>query len=30
VSTKMAKTIVLEASVRTLHPLYKKYLTRTK
>ena len=30
VSTKMAKTIVLEAAVRTLHPLYKKYLTRTK
>ena len=30
VSTKMAKTIVLEATVRTLHPLYKKYLTRTK
>ena len=30
VSTKMAKTIVLEATVRTLHPLYKKYLTLTK
>ena len=30
VSTKMAKTIVLEAAVRTLHPLYKKYITRTK
>jgi small subunit ribosomal protein S17 len=30
VSTKMAKTIVLEIQVRTLHPLYKKYLTRTK
>jgi small subunit ribosomal protein S17 len=30
VSTKMAKTIVLEVQVRTLHPLYKKYLTRTK
>ena len=30
VSTKMKKTIVLEASVRTLHPLYKKYITRTK
>jgi len=30
VSTKMAKTIVLEVAVRTLHPLYKKYLTRTK
>jgi small subunit ribosomal protein S17 len=30
VSAKMAKTIVLEFQVRTLHPLYKKYLTRTK
>ncbi len=30
VSTKMTKTIVLEIQVRTLHPLYKKYLTRTK
>jgi small subunit ribosomal protein S17 len=30
VSTKMAKTIVLEVEVRTLHPLYKKYITRTK
>jgi small subunit ribosomal protein S17 len=30
VSTRMAKTIVLEIPVRTLHPLYKKYLTRTK
>ena len=30
VSTKMAKTIVLEVQVRTLHPLYKKYITRTK
>ena len=30
VSTKMTKTIVIEATVRTLHPLYKKYLTRTK
>ena len=30
VSTKMTKTIVLEAAVRTLHPLYKKYITRTK
>jgi small subunit ribosomal protein S17 len=30
VSTKMTKTIVLEVAVRTLHPLYKKYLTRTK
>jgi small subunit ribosomal protein S17 len=30
VSTKMTKTIVLEVEVRTLHPLYKKYITRTK
>ncbi len=30
VSAKMTKTIVLEFQVRTLHPLYKKYLTRTK
>ena len=30
VSTKMEKTIVIEIQVRTLHPLYKKYLTRTK
>ena len=30
VSTKMAKTLVMEIQVRTLHPLYKKYLTRTK
>jgi small subunit ribosomal protein S17 len=30
VSTKMAKTLVMEIQVRTLHPLYKKYLTRTR
>ena len=30
VSDKMAKTIVVEIMMRKLHPLYKKYLTRTK
>ena len=30
VSDKMEKTIVVELSSRKLHPLYKKYLTRTK
>lgn len=29
-SDKMEKTIVVEISMRKLHPLYKKYLTRTK
>lgn len=30
VSDKMDKTIVVEVSNRTLHPLYKKYVTSTK
>jgi len=30
VSDKMQKTIVVEIVMRKLHPLYKKYLTRTK
>ncbi|PKL24297.1 MAG: 30S ribosomal protein S17 [Spirochaetae bacterium HGW-Spirochaetae-3] len=30
VSDKMAKTIVVEIMMRKLHPLYKKYLTRSK
>jgi small subunit ribosomal protein S17 len=30
VSNKMQKTIVIEMTQRTLHGLYKKYLTRTK
>lgn len=30
VSDKMDKTIVVEIMMRKLHPLYKKYLTRTK
>ena len=30
VSNKMQKTIVIEIHQRKLHPLYKKYLTRTK
>jgi small subunit ribosomal protein S17 len=30
VSDKMQKTIVVEIMMRKLHPLYKKYLTRTK
>lgn len=30
VSDKMDKTIVVAVSTRTLHPLYKKYVTRTK
>ena len=30
VSNKMQKTIVVEIQTRTLHRLYKKYLTRTK
>jgi len=30
VSNKMQKTIVVEIRQRKLHPLYKKYLTRTK
>ena len=30
VSDKMAKTIVVEIVTRKLHPLYKKYLTRSK
>ncbi len=30
VSNKMAKTIVVEIQTRRLHPLYKKYLKRTK
>ncbi|MDD3996720.1 MAG: 30S ribosomal protein S17 [Sphaerochaetaceae bacterium] len=29
-SDKMDKTIVVAISTRTLHPLYKKYVTRTK
>ncbi len=30
VSNKMQKTIVVEIQTRTLHRLYKKYLTRSK
>ncbi|TFG85328.1 MAG: 30S ribosomal protein S17 [Spirochaetales bacterium] len=30
VSDKMEKTIVVEIMTRKLHPLYKKYLTRSK
>ncbi|MFA5698128.1 MAG: 30S ribosomal protein S17 [Sphaerochaeta sp.] len=30
VSDKMEKTIVVQLTSRKLHPLYKKYLTRTK
>ena len=30
VSDKMDKTIVVEVTRRTLHPVYKKYLTRTQ
>ncbi|HAE23508.1 MAG TPA: 30S ribosomal protein S17 [Spirochaetaceae bacterium] len=30
VSDKMEKTIVVEIVTRKLHPLYKKYLTRSK
>ena len=30
VSDKMDKTIVVEVSERTLHPLYKKYVISTK
>ena len=30
VSNKMQKTIVVEIQIRTLHRLYKKYLTRSK
>jgi small subunit ribosomal protein S17 len=30
VSNKMEKTIVVRIERRTLHPLYKKYITRTK
>jgi len=30
VSDKMAKTIVVEITTRKLHPLYKKYVTRSK
>ncbi len=30
VSDKMDKTIVIEVQMRKLHPLYKKYVTRTK
>jgi len=29
-SDKMEKTIVVEIMMRKLHPLYKKYLTRSK
>ena len=29
-SDKMDKTVVVAISTRTLHPLYKKYVTRTK
>lgn len=29
-SDKMDKTIVVAISTRTLHPLYKKYVNRTK
>jgi small subunit ribosomal protein S17 len=30
VSDKMDKTIVVEFTMRKLHPLYKKYVTRSK
>ena len=30
VSDKMDKTIVVEITARTLHPLYKKYVVSTK
>ncbi len=30
VSNKMTKTVVVEIVQRRLHPLYRKYLTRTK
>lgn len=30
VSDKMEKTIVVSVDSKTLHPLYKKYVTRTK
>lgn len=30
VSTKMNKTVLVEVSRRTVHPLYKKVLRRTK
>jgi small subunit ribosomal protein S17 len=30
VSDKMDKTIVVEITMRKLHPLYKKYLTKSK
>lgn len=30
VSDKMEKTIVVAISSRTLHPLYKKYVSKTK
>lgn len=30
VSNKMEKTIVVEISRKKLHPLYKKYITRSK
>jgi small subunit ribosomal protein S17 len=30
VSDKMDKTIVVEITMRMLHPLYKKYVTRSK
>ena len=30
VSDKMDKTIVVEITTRKLHPLYKKYVTRSK
>ncbi|MBA7699758.1 30S ribosomal protein S17 [subsurface metagenome] len=30
VSNKMMKTAVVEITRRKLHPLYKKYITRTK
>ena len=29
-SNKMAKTIVVAVDSKTLHPMYKKYVTRTK
>ena len=29
ISDKMAKTIVVEITMRKLHPLYKKYVTRS-
>jgi len=29
-SDKMDKTIVVAVETKTLHPLYKKYITRTK